>query len=104
LVEKDTAPIRVEIDQELVSIVPDYLENRRSDCFLIERLLEEGCLAEIQSLAHRMKGSGGSYGFDVISEIGEVLERAALVPDANVIRSAVEQLKIYLSCIEVSYI
>ena len=96
--------IRIEIDQELVTIVPEYLENRRLDCFLIERLLAEGDLAGIRSLGHRMKGSGGSYGFDEISEIGEVLECAALVSDADGIRSAIERLKSYLSRVTVAYI
>ena len=96
--------IRIEIDQELATVVPEYLENRRLDCFLIERLLAEGGMAEIRSLGHRMKGSGGSYGFDEISEIGEALECAALVSDADVIRSAIDRLKSYLSRITVAYI
>jgi len=104
LVSAGTELIRIEIDRELVSIVPDYLENRRLDCLLVERMLEEGRLADIQLLAHRMKGSGGSYGFDEISEIGEVMESAALVADADVIRSAVDHLRRYLSSITVSYV
>jgi hypothetical protein len=98
------ATIPVEIDRELVSVVPDYLNNRRSDCLLIESLLDEGRLAEIRTLGHRMKGSGGSYGFDVISEIGEALECAALAQDADAIRSAIDRLRRYLSCVVVSYI
>jgi len=101
---KEAAPILIEVERELVSVVPDYLKNRVSDCLLIECLLDAGHLLEIQSLGHRMKGSGGSYGFDEISEIGEVLECAALVPDADAIRSAVERLRRYLSSITVSYI
>jgi hypothetical protein len=100
----ENSDILIEIDQELLTVVPDYLENRRLDCLLIERLLAVGHLAEIRTLGHRMKGSGGSYGFDEISEIGEVLECAALLPDADVIRSAVERLKRYLSCVTVVYV
>ena len=98
------ATIRIEVDQELVSIVPDFLDHRRLDCLLIERLLAECDLEGIQSLGHRMKGSGGSYGFDEISEIGESLEFAALVADADGIMSAVERLKLYLSRLMVSYV
>ena len=96
--------IRIEIDKELVTVVPEYLENRRLDCLLIERRLAEGDLAEIRSLGHRMKGSGGSYGFDEISEIGEDLECAALVSDADGIRAAIERMKSYLSRVTVTYI
>ena len=94
----------VEIDRELMSVVPDYLESRRLDCHTIECLLRAGDLVGIRTLGHRLKGSGGSYGFDEISEIGEILENAALVGDAVNIESSVELLKIYLSRIKVVYV
>lgn len=100
----DNSMIQVEIDRELVSVVPEYIENRQRDCLVIERLLAEGSLADIRTLGHRMKGSGGSYGFDEISEIGENLECAALVSDSDSIRSAVEQLRRYLSRVSVTYV
>ena len=34
--------IRVEIDRELMPVVPEYLENRFLDCAEIERLLASG--------------------------------------------------------------
>jgi len=96
--------IFVEIDQELITVVPDYLEDRRQDCHAIERLLDDGDLNGIRALAHRMKGSGGSYGFDEISALGEALERAVLVPDTHGIRTVVSRLKSYLSSVSVMYI
>lgn len=100
---EDTS-IRVEIEQELAVIVPEYLEKRRVDCISIERLLVESRLAEIQLLGHQMKGTGGSFGFDEISEIGEILEKAALAADGAGMRSAVQQLRNYLSRVTVAYI
>ena len=104
MLNSGNATIRIEIDQELVSIVPDFLENRRLDCLLVERLLAEGALDEIQSLGHRMKGSGGSYGFDEISVIGEALELAAQDVDADGISAAVRHLETYLDRVSVKYI
>jgi hypothetical protein len=51
-----------------------------------------------------MKGSGGSFGFDEISAIGEALEISALVADADGIRSAVGRLERYLARVSVVYI
>lgn len=96
--------IRVEVDRELATVVPGFLEKRLLDCALIERLLVEGDLAEIRTLGHRMKGAGGSYGFDEISEIGERLESAALAHDVDTIRSAVGWLRGYLVRVEVAYV
>ena len=96
--------IRVEIDQELMSVVPEYLENRYLDCAKIENLLVTGGLECIQTLGHRMKGSGGSFGFDEISVIGEALELAAQEGDAEAIRTSVCNLKTYLKRVSVIYI
>ena len=94
--------ILVEVDPELMQIIPDYLESRRRDCTEIERLLAFGDMEYIQTMGHRMKGSGGSFGFDEISEIGEALELAAQVTDAEGIKSAVGRLERYLARVSVT--
>lgn len=96
--------ILVGIDQELMPVVPEYLEGRRRDCAEIERLLASGGMTCIQSLGHRLKGSGGSFGFDEISAIGEALEFAAQVSDAEGVRSALGSLESYLARVSVAYI
>ena len=100
----DNGEIRIEVDRDFMPVVPVYLKNRSAECTLIPNLLDAGNFDEIKSLGHRMRGSGGSYGFDEISEIGEMLENAALRCDEAVIRSAIEWLKFYLSRITVAYI
>jgi len=96
--------IRVEIDQELMPVVPNYLEKRLSDCAEIGHLLATGRMEYIQIMGHRMKGSGGSFGFEEISVIGEELESAAQITDADAIRSAVGRLEEYLKHVSVAYI
>jgi HPt (histidine-containing phosphotransfer) domain-containing protein len=96
--------ILVEIDQVLKPVVPEYLEYRRLDCAEIEHLLATGGMEYIQIMGHRMKGSGGSFGFDEISVIGEALEFAAQVPDVEGIKSAVGRLEKYLARVSVAYI
>lgn len=95
--------ILIEIDQDLMPVVPGYLDGRRRDCAEIERLLASGNMESIKSLAHRIKGSGGSFGFDEISEIGEALELAAQAADAEGIRAAVDRLETYLARVSVVY-
>ncbi len=96
--------VKVEIDDELRSIVPEFLEKRRSDCALILQHLQAGEFTEIRTLGHRMKGAGGSYGFDEISELGEIIENASLVADIEPIRTAVQRLESYLDRVEVVYV
>lgn len=96
--------ITIEVDNEVQSIVPEFLENRKKDCLLIGGLLENDSFSEIRTLGHRMKGSGGSYGFDDISVIGEVIENAALAGDKTTIGNAVAQLSRYLARVFVVYV
>ena len=96
--------ITVEIDSELQSIVPEFLENRKADCRLIDSLLNNDSFSEIRTLGHRMKGAGGSYGFDEISVIGEIIEEASLAGDKETIAGAVMRLSDYLERISVVYI
>lgn len=96
--------ITVEVDSDVQSIVPEFLQNRKNDCRLIGSLLERDGFGEIRTLGHRMKGAGGSYGFDDISEIGEVIELAALAADKETISSAVLRLSEYLERVAVVYV
>lgn len=100
----DMDKFTVETDDALRPIVPEFLGNRRGDCALILQLLGEGNFSEIRRLGHRMKGTGGSYGFDAISEIGEIIEEASLVADQETIRKEVQHLADYLDRVSVVYV
>lgn len=100
----DNAEIVVEIDGELQPIISSFLESRWSDCALIMRLLENGNHNEISRLGHRLKGAGGSYGFDYITDIGAAIEGAALSGDIEAIVLASGMLQNYLERVRVVYV
>ena len=66
--------IQVVVDSSIEDLIPVYLENRREDIKSISASLAEGEYEPIKILGHSMKGSGGGYGFDGSSEIGQALE------------------------------
>jgi HPt (histidine-containing phosphotransfer) domain-containing protein len=95
--------ITLTIDPELQDIVPIFLENRHKD---IETL--RGCLAAkdfdtIRILGHRMKGDGGGYGFQVISDIGGAMELAAGRHDHPAVDRLTSQLADFLSRVTIVY-
>jgi hypothetical protein len=47
-----------------------------------------------------MKGVGGGYGFDEITEIGATLESAAKLCDGGVIQQQLARLETYLARVE----
>ncbi len=58
--------------------------------------MESGDLATIASLGHKIKGEGGSFGFDAMSEIGAALEACGKRGDRDSARILVGDLSDYL--------
>ncbi len=96
------API-VHVDPDLEDLIPGFLENRHKDVEAIRTLLGQGNWSEIQRLGHSMKGAGGGYGFDEISEIGKELEEAAKRGDTDAVNRLNQQLQSYLDQVQIVY-
>jgi chemotaxis protein histidine kinase CheA len=95
--------ISVYIDPGLEEIVPGFLVNRRRDLQTLETALQQDDLNTIRVIGHRMKGDGGGYGFDVISTIGDGMERAAAREDRDAIRRHTAELIDFLTRVTVVY-
>ena len=91
----------VRADPELKELIPRYLENRRLDVDEVRRALETGDYETIRMIGHRMKGNGAGYGFDRLTELGGVLERAGLSRNTDAILACVVDLADYLDRVEV---
>ncbi len=98
----DSAPV-IEVSAELKEIVPGFLANKRRDLLLLRAALEGGDYAGLQRLGHALKGEGGSYGFDTISELGAGLEQAARQNDARALEELIASLSRYLDGVSVVY-
>lgn len=95
--------ILVTVDEDLRELVPGYLENRRKDIAEIIAALNRNDFETIRSLGHKMKGSGGGYGFDEISEIGRIFEEAAKKADVGQIRDQANRLQNYIDNVEIIF-
>lgn len=90
-------------DPELANLIPKYLQNRHNDVAQLERSITEENFEGIKLLSHRMKGSGGGYGFDKISEIGKLMEEAVDQKNIGLIKEQVAALKDYLENVKVVF-
>lgn len=98
-----TEKLIIHADPEIADLIPKFLDNRQKDIHMIESALEKNDFDTIRLLGHSMKGAGGGYGFDGVTEIGKNLEEAAKDEDSNRIRSGVHELAEYLRNVEVIY-
>lgn len=98
-----TDSVKVCIDPELADLIPGFLENRARDVETIRKAVERGDCEEVRTLAHNMKGTGGGYGFDAITDIGAELYQAAKKMDMQAILVLADELSRYLDRVEVTY-
>ncbi|MGR3320205.1 MAG: Hpt domain-containing protein [Candidatus Anammoxibacter sp.] len=95
--------IVVHVDADLEELVPDFLKNRHEDIKSIQSALETKDFETIRILGHSMKGSGGGYGFDDITDIGKAIEQASCDANSNEIKRILDELASYLENVSVVY-
>ena len=87
-------------DPDTAPLVPAFLDNRREDVHQMRELLEQGDFARIQSIGHKMKGTGRSYGFTAISRIGADIEGSGHQQDAPALERLINDLNSFLSRVQ----
>jgi len=93
----------VEVDEDLSDLIPGFLTHKRADITAIFEAVARRDYVEISSIAHRIKGEGGSYGFDAMTETGRSLEHAAATQDDGAVTTLARQLLSYLDRLEVVF-
>jgi len=91
------------VDADLEDIVPGFLEGRRKDVIDLRQALRDGNYETVRIIGHTMKGSGGGYGFQGITEIGRQLESAAEEKNREAVRHCTEELADYLERLQIFY-
>lgn len=98
-----TERVTVHIDRDFEDIVPIFLANRSKDLHTLRHALTTADFSTIRMLGHRMKGDGGGYGFDRISEIGGAMESAAIQQDQAAAEQHIAQLEDFLARLQIEY-
>jgi HPt (histidine-containing phosphotransfer) domain-containing protein len=93
----------VHIDASFEPLVPKFLTNRKKEVVTMQEALTTQDFETVRTVAHGMKGAGGSYGFDRITEIAAVVEQAAKTCDASTIECHLPLLGSYLDRVKVVY-
>jgi CheY-like chemotaxis protein/HPt (histidine-containing phosphotransfer) domain-containing protein len=91
----------VMVDARLRAVVPGYLESRRRDVLSILDALERSDYETIRELGHKMNGTGSSFGFSRITQLGAAMETAAKEQNSAEIRSRIMDLSRYLDAVKI---
>jgi signal transduction histidine kinase/CheY-like chemotaxis protein len=95
------ADLRVDVPEFLRELAPEFLRRQRYGLLSVSIALKSGEFDSIQSFAHNMKGCGKSFGFPRLTDLGREMERAAKARDADSLRSQVQDLREYLTEVNV---
>lgn len=91
----------VEVDPEIKDLIPGYLARKRTDIERIQSALDAGNFAAVATVAHKLKGEGGGFGLDELSEMSAALERAAKAGDGDGARRLAGRISDYINTVEV---
>ncbi|MGZ8367063.1 MAG: Hpt domain-containing protein [Nitrospira sp.] len=93
----------VHVDAAFERLVPKFMTNRKKEVVVMQEALTATDFDTVRKVAHGMKGAGGSYGFDRITEIAASIEQAAKTRGASTIKRDLLALSSYLDRIKVVY-
>lgn len=93
--------IRIEVDPELLDLVPGFLHNRETDVEVLTRAVSERDLKTAGIVGHRLRGAAGGYGFDVLGTMGGRIEEAASHGSVEDIALVVAEMVDHLARLEI---
>jgi CheY-like chemotaxis protein/HPt (histidine-containing phosphotransfer) domain-containing protein len=93
--------ILLRANPRFADLIPGFLQNLRQDVITVRGALDRGDFETVERLGHSMKGAGGSWGFQAVTDIGAALEQAAESRDTDASRKCVAELSSYLDRVEI---
>lgn len=78
-----------------------YLGRREADLESLRNALAGRDFETIRVKGHNLFGSGGAYGLERVSELGESLETAAIAEDPSAIATHIDALESYVRKIRI---
>jgi PAS domain S-box-containing protein len=79
-------------DPDIVPILEGYIDRLDGQLKAMRAALENGQFSDLHRLAHRMKGSGGNYGYPMLTEAAKKLEEAAQAQDLQSADQALQRV------------
>jgi HPt (histidine-containing phosphotransfer) domain-containing protein len=98
----ENAPLRSDFhdDPDMKDIVRAFLEEIPRRLALMDALLQAGNRAEFRRVVHQMKGAGGGYGFQEISNAAAQLEKCMNLSGEQWCRDCVTHLSTFRTLLQ----
>jgi len=90
---KASAPV---ITGGLQGITARYIATRRAETARLLELIESSEFDQIRVAGHNLKGTGGAYGFPMLTTLGAAIESAAKAADVQALHTHLHELALFL--------
>jgi HPt (histidine-containing phosphotransfer) domain-containing protein len=84
------------IDERIADLMPRFVEVCLDECAALQRACADEAWTAASRIGHTLRGTGGGYGFDEVTRIGEAIEAAAKAHDAAALSALTKRLEEYL--------
>ena len=73
-----------------------YINHTTKELAKIQEDIDNIIIDSLRTFGHNIKGSGGMYGFEEVTNLGTKIEASAKVNDRNKIKLLLEELSVFL--------
>ena len=73
-----------------------YIKHTTKELAKIQEDIDNIIIDSLRTFGHNIKGSGGMYGFEEVTNLGTKIEASAKVNDRNKIKLLLEELSVFL--------
>ncbi len=86
----------VSVDSDIEDLVPDFFRNRWVAHREMLEAMERGDVEVVRRHAHRMRGVGGAYGFNELTELGATMEEHAIAGRLQELAEVLKEVELHL--------
>jgi len=83
-------------DDEWAEMQEMYINHTSKELAKIQGDIDAVEIDSLRTFGHNIKGSGGMYGFEEVTNLGTKIEASAKVNDRNKIKLLLEELSVFL--------
>ncbi|MBF0550018.1 MAG: response regulator, partial [Deltaproteobacteria bacterium] len=102
-VSRPAGRIELVLDADFQELTEEYLSYLAENVEAISSSLDIGDFDTIYELGHKMKGAGGSFGLNAVTDIGALIQDAAEFREAESVRVHVKALSEFLAGVVIRY-
>ena len=102
--EPSVERVVLQISGEFAAFMPGFLAHRREEIADLTEALARQDFETIRAIGHGLKGAGGTYGLEAISDYGRALEAAAVQNHTAAVREALDALGRFLERLQLIYV